>query len=266
MRPSMGRLDGKVAIVTGGASGIGAAVVRRFVAEGAAVVSADIADQPGEALAAELRARGGRVAFKHTDVGELAHLEAAVGLAVERFGGLDVLHNNAARSGGGHLHTIDPAVWDDGLRIMLTGAFYGMKAAIPAMLDRGGGSIINTASVEAFQAEIMAAPYNTAKAGLLNLSRTVAIEYGRRGIRSNCICPGVVETPMFELMLTVSPRSREEIAQRHALGRLLRPDEIANVALFLASDESSGITGAALVVDGGLTANTDLSGFPPFEG
>jgi NAD(P)-dependent dehydrogenase (short-subunit alcohol dehydrogenase family) len=262
----MGRLDGKVALVTGGASGIGAAVVRRFSEEGAAVVVADLADEPGEALAASLRATGSRVVFQHTDVGELAQVEAAVATAVERFGGLDVLHNNAARSGGGHLHTIDPAIWEDGLRIMLTAAFYGMRAAIPAMLARGGGSIINTASVEAFQAEMMAAPYNTAKAGLLNLSRTAAIEYGRRGIRSNCICPGVVDTPMFALMLAVSPRSRAEVANRHALGRVLRPEEIANVALFLASDESSGMTGAALVVDGGLTANTDLSGFPPFEG
>jgi NAD(P)-dependent dehydrogenase (short-subunit alcohol dehydrogenase family) len=132
------------------------------------------------------------------------------------------------------------------------------------MLARGGGSIINTSSVEAFQAEIMAAPYNTAKAGMLNLTRTAAIEYGRKGIRANCICPGVVDTPMAALMLSVSTRTREDLAARHAIGRLIRPEEIANVVLFLASDESSAVTGAALVVDGGLTCNTDLTGFPPF--
>jgi NAD(P)-dependent dehydrogenase (short-subunit alcohol dehydrogenase family) len=262
----MGRLDGKVAIVTGAASGIGAATLRRFAAEGAAVVCADLNDDAGARVVADVRAAGGTAEFLHTDVTKLADVEAAVALAERRFGGLDVIHNNAATSGGGYVGELDPAVWDQSIQVMLTAAFYGMRAAIPALLRRGGGSIINTSSVEAFQAEMMAAPYNTAKAGLINLTRTVAIEYGRKNIRANCICPGCVDTPMLGLVVAMGFRSREAIAARHALGRILRPDEIANVALFLASDESSAVTGAALVVDGGLTCNTDITGFPPFGG
>ncbi len=260
---SVGRLDGKVAIVTGGASGIGAATCRRFVQDGARVVVADVNDEAGTAFAREL---GAAAAFRHTDVARLADVEATVAFAVERFGGLDVIHNNAAWSGGGYTHEIDPAIWDQSIQIMLTGVFYGIKAAIPAMLARGGGSIINTASIEGIVAEIMAAPYNTAKAGMINLSRTVAIEYGRKGIRSNCICPGVVDTPMAALLMAIAPKPRTEIEAEHAIGRLIRPEEIANVALFLASDESSAVTGAAIVVDGGLISKSPISGFPPYGG
>jgi meso-butanediol dehydrogenase/(S,S)-butanediol dehydrogenase/diacetyl reductase len=259
----MGRLDGKVAIVTGAASGIGAATARRFVAEGARVVIADIDEDKGTAVA---RSLGDRAAFRRADVTSLADLEATVASAVERFGGLDVMHNNAAATGGGYVGEIDPEVWDASLKIMLTGVFYGMRAAIPAMLRRGGGSIISTSSVEAFYGEIMAAPYCTAKAAIVNLTRTVALEYGRRNIRANCICPGAVDTPLLARMNEIGPRTREDLAAQHAIGRLLRPDEIASVALFLASDESSAITGAAIVADGGLTCGLGITGLPPYGG
>jgi NAD(P)-dependent dehydrogenase (short-subunit alcohol dehydrogenase family) len=262
----MGRLDGKVAIITGAASGIGAATLRRFAAEGARVVCADIDDEGGNEVASAIRAAGGEAAFHHTDVARLADLEAAVAFAVSRYGGLDVIHNNAAWTGGGYVSEIDPEIWDRSLQVMLTGVFYGMRAAIPAMLARGGGAIINTSSVEGFIAEIMAAPYNTAKAGVINLTRTVAVEYGARNIRANCICPGCVETPLFARVLDFTTRTREAIAAEHALGRLIRPEEIANVALFLASDESSAITGAAIVADGGLTCRSPITGFPPYGG
>ena len=257
----MGRLDGKVAIVTGGASGIGGATVRRFVEEGARVVVADVNDDAGEALA---RTLGAPAAFRHTDVTALADLEAAVAFATGRWGGLDVIHNNAAASGGGYVGEMDPEVWRWSLDVMLTGVFHGMRAAIPALLARGGGSIITTSSVEAFFGEVMSAPYCTAKAGVVNLTRTVAIEYGRRGIRANCICPGAVDTPMLATLCQVSGRSKEAMGAQHAVGRVLRPDEIASVALFLASDESSAITGAAIVADGGLTAGLGITGFPPY--
>lgn len=260
----MGRLAGKVAIVTGGASGIGAATLRRFAREGARVVCADVDDERGETVAAEIVAGGGDAVHRHTDVGVLGDLEATVAFAVERFGGLDVMHNNAAWSGGGYVGDIDPVIWDQSLRVMLTGVFFGIRSALPAMLERGGGAIVTTSSVEGIVAEVLAAPYNTAKAGVINLTRTVAVEYGRRNIRANCICPGVVDTPLFERVLAVARKSREEIAAEHALGRLLQPDEIANVALFLASDESSAITGAAIVVDGGLTCRSPITGFPAY--
>lgn len=260
----MRRLEGKVAIVTGGASGIGAATLQRFVAEGAAVVCADLDEAGGAQVVAALEASGGRAAFLRTDVGVLSDLEAAVALAVERFGGLDVMHNNAVWAGGGYVHEIDPLIWDRSMQVAVTGVFYGMRAALPAMLARGGGSIITTSSVDGLFGEIMAAPYATAKAAVINLTRTVAVEYGRRSIRANCICPGAVETPLLDLLSRLAPKPRAQLAAEHAIGRCLRPDEIANVALFLASDESSAITGAAIVADGGLTAGLGVTGFPPY--
>ncbi len=260
----MGRLAGKVAIVTGGASGIGEATLRRFAAEGAAVVCADIDVDGGRRVVGAIEADGGQAAFHRTDVGVLADLEAAVACAAERFGGLDVMHNNAVWTGGGYVHEIAPEVWDRSMQVALTGVFYGMRAAIPALLARGGGSIITTSSVDGLFGEIMAAPYATAKAAVINLTRTVAIEYGRRHIRANCICPGAVETPLLEMLGQLAPKPRAQLAAEHAIGRCLRPEEIANVALFLASDESSAVTGAAIVADGGLTAGLGVTGFPPF--
>jgi meso-butanediol dehydrogenase/(S,S)-butanediol dehydrogenase/diacetyl reductase len=260
----MGRFDGKVAIVTGGASGIGAATLRRLAAEGAAVLCADINDDGGQAVADEIAAGGGRAVYRHCDVGVLAEVEATVAFAVERFGGLDIMHNNAMWSGGGWVADLDPEVWQRSLQIMLTAVFYGCRAALPAMLARGGGSIVNTASIEAFGGEMMAAPYTTAKAGVVNFTRNVAIEYARKSIRANAICPGIVQTPLADLMVAFAKRSREELAALAPLGRLLRAEEIASVVAFLCSDDASAVTGAAIVVDGGLTASLNLSGHAPY--
>jgi len=262
----MSSLAGKVALVTGAASGIGAATLRRLAADGAAVVCADINDGGGDAVAAQIVADGGRAAFVHCDVGQLAQVEAAVGFAVERFGGLDIIHNNAIASGGGWVHEIEPQIWHGSLDVMLHGVFYGCRAAIPAMLRRGGGAIVSTASIEAFGGEMMAAPYATAKAAVVNLMRNVAIEYGRKGIRANAVCPGIVDTPLAHLMEQFAVRSRAEMEQLSPLGRYLRPEEIANVVAFLVSDQASGINGAAIVVDGGTTAMLNLSGHKPYEG
>lgn len=262
----MGRFDGKVAIVTGSASGIGAATLRRLASEGAAVVCADINDVGGETVVGEIATAGGRAAFRHCDVGVLAEVEATVTFAVERFGGLDIMHNNAIWSGGGWVHDLDPDIWQRSLQVMLTGVFYGCRAALPAMLRRGGGSIVNTASIEAFGGEMMASPYSTAKAGVVNFTRNVAIEYARKGIRANAICPGVVDTPLAELMLAFAKRTREELAALAPQNRLLRPEEIASVVAFLCSDDASAVTGAAIVIDGGLTAALNLSGHEPYAG
>jgi meso-butanediol dehydrogenase/(S,S)-butanediol dehydrogenase/diacetyl reductase len=262
----MGRFDGKVAIVTGGASGIGAATLRRLAREGAAVVCADVDDARGEAVAREIRDAGGDARFRHCDVGELAELEGCVAYAVRELGGLDYMMNNAVWSTGGWVHQIDPAGWDKSLRIMLTAVFYGCRAAIPAMLARGGGAIVNTASIEAFGGEIFASPYTTAKAGVVNFTRNVAIEYGRKGIRANSICPGVVETPLYAAFQKASRRTREEVEGLHALGRLIQPEEIASVVAFLLSDDASAVTGHAMVIDGGATAFLNLSGHAPYAG
>jgi meso-butanediol dehydrogenase/(S,S)-butanediol dehydrogenase/diacetyl reductase len=261
----MRRFEGKVAIVTGGASGIGAATLRRLAAEGAAVVCADINDDGGAAVVDEISAAGGQAAYRHCDVGVLAELEAAVAFATQHFGGLDIMHNNAMWSGGGWVADLDPEIWQRSLQIMLTAVFYGCRAALPAMLARGGGSIVNTASIEAFGGEMMAAPYTTAKAGVVNFTRNVAIEYARKNIRANAVCPGIVQTPLADLMVMFAKRSRDELAALAPMGRLLRPEEIAAVVAFLCSDDASAVTGAAIVVDGGLTASLNLSGHVPYE-
>jgi meso-butanediol dehydrogenase / (S,S)-butanediol dehydrogenase / diacetyl reductase len=256
----MKRLEGKVAVVTGGSGGIGSATLRRFVREGAAVVCADIDDEAGEKLVSEL---GDRAVYQRTDVADRAQVQAAVAAAVGRFGRIDVLFNNAATSTGGYVATLDADGWDRSLRVMLTASLYGMQAAIPHMLEQGGGSIISTSSIYGLVSSPGIAPYATAKAGLINLVRTAALEYGRKNIRVNAICPGVVETPMFEATLAIGLKTREQVAEMHALGRTIRPEEIANLALFLASDESSAITGQAIVIDGGLLSGCNLTGVPP---
>jgi meso-butanediol dehydrogenase/(S,S)-butanediol dehydrogenase/diacetyl reductase len=259
----MGRLENKVAIVTGAASGIGKATMAKLVAEGAQVVCADIDDAAGRAAVEEV---GAAAHFFHCDVGELAQLEAVVAFAVAELGGVDILHNNALWSGGGPVHLISPEDWDKSIRVMLTGVFYGCRAVLPELVRRGGGSIVNTASIEAFGGEMYASPYTTAKAGVVNFTRNVAIEYGRLGVRANAICPGNIETPLFDKFLDAVPRTREQVADLAAIGRIIRPDDIANVVAFLCSDEASAITGAALVIDGGLTSFMNLSGHRPLEG
>jgi NAD(P)-dependent dehydrogenase (short-subunit alcohol dehydrogenase family) len=258
-----GKLHRQVALVTGGSGGIGSATLRRFVREGAAVVCADINEEGGQKIVEELRSAGGRATFSQCDVTKLEEVTASVDSAVEEFGRIDILFNNAATSTGGYVADLDPDGWDHSLRVMLTAAMYGMKAAIPYMVEQGGGSIISTSSIYGHVSSAGNAPYATAKAGLINLTRTAAIEYGRKGIRVNAVCPGAVDTPMLDAVVGLGLKSREAIAEMHALGRTIRPDEIANLVFFLASDESSGITGQSIIIDGGLLAGCDLTGIPP---
>ncbi len=261
----MSKLEGRVALVTGGSGGIGSATLRRFVEEGAAVVCADIDEEGGEKIVKELERAGGRASFSRCDVTKLEEVTASVDGAVEEFGRIDILFNNAATSTGGYVADLDPDGWDHSLRVMLTAAMYGMKAAIPHMLEQGSGSIISTSSIYGYVSSAGNAPYATAKAGLINLTRTAAIEYGRKGIRVNAVCPGAVETPMLDAVVGLGLKSREAIAEMHALGRTIRPEEVANLVLFLASDESSGITGQSIIIDGGLLAGCDLTGVPPMS-
>ena len=259
----MGRLDGKVAWVTGGSGGIGSATLRRFVAEGASVVCADINDEGGQKLVDELKSAGGRATYSHCDVAEFAEVKASVDSAVEEFGRIDIIFNNAATSTAGYIADLDLEGWERSLRIMLTGPMYGMKAAIPYMIEQGGGSIISTSSIYGWVSNPGNAPYSAAKAGLINLTRTAALDYGRKGIRANCVCPGAVETPMLDAVVSIGLKSHDAIADMHALGRTIQPEEVANLVLFLASDESSGITGQAIIVDGGLLSGCNLTGIPP---
>ena len=257
-----GRLEGKAAVVTGGSGGIGSATLRRFVAEGAAVVCADIADEKGEKLVAELCSAGADARYVRCDVTSLDEVNAAVAACVDAYGRIDIMFNNAATSTGGYVADLDPEGWDQSLRVMLTAAMYGMKACVPHMLEQGSGSVVNTSSIYGLVASPGNAPYCAAKAGLINLTKTAAVEYARKGIRVNAICPGIVDTPMFEQVLGIGLKTREELEAMHPIERVIEPEEVANLVLFLGSDEASAITGQAIVIDGGLISECNLTGLP----
>jgi NAD(P)-dependent dehydrogenase (short-subunit alcohol dehydrogenase family) len=251
----MARLADKVAIVTGGGSGMGRASALLFAAEGAAVLVADVNEAGGTESVSAITEAGGRAAFQRTDVSRAADVQAMVEAAVERFGGLDVLFNNAGIAGeSAWLSRMSEEAWDRVIAINLTGVFLGMRAAIPVMRERGGGSIISTASVAGMVGWQGGAAYSAAKAGVINLTRTAAIEHARFNIRVNCICPGVIQTPMLAGIVAESGQPQDELLRMQPLPRLGEPEDIARMALFLASDESRFVTGAAMVVDGGYTA------------
>jgi NAD(P)-dependent dehydrogenase (short-subunit alcohol dehydrogenase family) len=272
----MGRLDGKVAVITGGASGMGAATVRRFVEEGARVVIADLQEAAGAALQAEL---GGEAVFCRTDVGREADVQAMIGLAVSRFGGLDILFNNAGF--GGVAGPIDQTDMGEAYAVtvagLLTGPILGIKHAVAPMRARGGGSIISTASVAGLRGGMGPHVYSALKAAVLGLTRSVAVELAVEGIRVNAICPGGIVTPIFlggrklkaGANVSLEETLRPAFAQMQPIPRAGEPLDIANAALFLASDESGFITGHELVVDGGLTVGRrrteDVAASPLFQ-
>jgi len=255
----MGKLDGKVAMITGGASGIGEATVRLFLAEGCRVVIADIQDDRGKRLAAAL---GERATYLHTDVSEERDVRAALGHAVDRFGRLDCLFNNAGLGGvSGPIEQIPVEGYDRTMNVLLRGVFLGMKHAAPIMKRQGSGSIISTASVAGLQAGYGPHVYSAAKAAVIHLTRSVAMELGESGVRVNCICPGGIATPIFgealgasgEAAQAVAEKMKGFLANRQPIQRAGLPEDIAHAALWLASDDAGFVTGHALTVDGGLT-------------
>jgi NAD(P)-dependent dehydrogenase (short-subunit alcohol dehydrogenase family) len=256
----MGRLDGKVAVITGGASGIGEAAVRLFAAEGARVVIADIQDQRGERLAGEL---GARAAYARTDVRAEADVERAVAGALDRWGRLDCVFNNAGAGGvTGGIEVISAAGFDDTMALLVRGVLFGMKHAAPVMRRQGSGSIVSTASIAGLRGGWGPHVYSAAKAAVIQLTRSIAMELAPSGVRVNCICPGAIATPIFGTALGLAGEAAEQavnlvkgaLAPVHPLGRAGLPEDIAHAALWLASEESSFVTGQAIVVDGGLTA------------
>jgi NAD(P)-dependent dehydrogenase (short-subunit alcohol dehydrogenase family) len=252
----MGRLDGKVALITGAASGMGMIAARLFADEGARVVLADVADEAGEAIAKEIESSGAESAYVHADVASASDAEAMVARTVERFGGLQVLYNNAGvmLADDGSVTSTDGSVWDRTLAINVMGVAHGCRFGIPAMIDSGGGSIVNVASFVAWMgAATSQTAYTASKGAVVSMTREIAVEYARKGIRCNALCPGPIDTPLLAELLS-DPARRQRRFVHIPMGRLGRAEELAKAALFLASDDSSYMTGASLIVDGGITA------------
>ena len=251
----MNELQNKVAIVTGGSSGIGKAAVELFTDEGAVVIIADVQDDPGLALADDLAAKGRTATYVRCDVSREADIQAAVTLALSHYGRLDVLFNNAGIEGDQAL-TANASVenWDRVIAVNLKGVFLGMKYGIEAMLRSGGGSVINNASVAGLVGFPGIPAYCASKGGVVQLTRGAALEYATQGVRVNCLCPGVIDTPMVERFTGGSREATASMEAMEPVGRLGTAREVAELALFLASDRSSFITGAVIPVDGGFVA------------
>jgi NAD(P)-dependent dehydrogenase (short-subunit alcohol dehydrogenase family) len=248
-------LKHKGAIVTGGSSGIGRATVELFAAEGAVVVIADVVDDAGQALADCLAKQGKTATYVHADVSKEADVQAMVMFALGHFGRLDVLFNNAGIEGE-QATTADATLanWERVINVNLKGVFLGLKYGIEAMLRSGGGSIINNASVAGLVGFAGIPAYCASKGGVVQLTRAAALEYATQDVRINCLCPGVIETPMVERFTRGDSEAQEQLRQLEPIGRVGRAKEVAELALFLASDRSSFITGAVIPVDGGFVA------------
>lgn len=248
----MGALEGKAAVVTGVGSGLGQAVARELAAEGAHVLGCDIHDEAGA------RTMDGVGRYRHADVAREVDVEALLGAAVEAFGRLDVMVNNAAIQIEEELAKTTEEQLDRILGVNLKGVFFGCKHAVRAMRGSGGGTIVNIASILALVGDGILAAYCAAKGGVLGITRATAVRYGADGIRCNAVCPGDIDTPLVQAYFETAddPAAlRAEIEREYPLGRIAQPKEIARAVVFLASDDSSFMSGQQLVVDGGLLAD-----------
>lgn len=245
------RLKEKVALVTGGASGIGKATVKNMIQEGARVVIADIADDQGTQLAQKLNKKKKKAVYCPVDVTEEEDTLKMVKKAEEEFGKLDIIFCNAGIGDMAHTEQLAEEKWQKIIDVNLTGVFLSIKAAIPALKDNGGGSIINCASILGHVGQAQTASYSASKGGVVNMTRALAAEYATANIRINAVCPGYIETPILE---DLDDEMRKKLVARHPIGRFGQPEEVATATTFLASEEASFITGANLLIDGGYTA------------
>ena len=254
------KLKGRIALITGGTSGIGKATGILFAKEGAKVVLVGRDEVKGKMSLEEIRKYGGEAIFVKADVSKSIEVQGMVEHAIEKYGRIDVLFNNAGVNPVGTAENTPERVWAEAIGINLTGVFLCCKYVIPHMLRQGGGVIINTGSVNSFMSWENEVAYSASKGGVLMFTKATALDFAKKNIRVNCICPGLVVTPMVQKIWDElpDPKSAEErIVRKHPMHRAAMSEEIAKVALFLASDDSSFITGAAIPVDGGI-----LSGWP----
>lgn len=248
-------LKDKVALVTGGSSGIGRATALACAREGAKVAVADIGVAGGEETAQLVKDAGGEAIFIKADMTKAADLEAMVDTIVKTYGRLDCAHNNAGIEGAlGKTANYDEAEWDKVIAINLTGVWLCMKYEIPQMLKNGGGSIVNTASAAGLLGVPNMPAYAASKHGVVGLTKTAALEYAKAGIRVNCVCPGIIQTPMVSRLTGERPGMFEKIATAEPIGRIGKPEEIAESVVWLCSDLASFVTGHAMSVDGGIVA------------
>jgi NAD(P)-dependent dehydrogenase (short-subunit alcohol dehydrogenase family) len=251
----MNGIQDSVAIVTGSSSGIGRAAARRFAEEGARVVAADVDVDGGSETVEAIRDAGGEATFVETDVSDRGAVETMVETAVDRYGGLDFAFNNAGIEGrNDSLVDQGDDDWERVIDINLKGVFLGLRAEIPAMLDDGGGVIVNTSSIAGVVGFQGVSPYVASKHGVIGLTKTAALEYGREGVRVNAISPGVIETPMVERAAAANPEMIDAVSEATPMGRVGDPEEIGDAAVWLCSDDASFVTGETLVIDGGYVS------------
>jgi len=250
----MNGISDGVAIVTGGGSGIGRATAKRFASDGAQVVVTDVDADGGEETVSQIEADGGEATFLEADVTDEDDVKATVETAVDTYGGLDFAFNNAGIEGANESSSQQSrSNWDQVIDINLTGVFLGIREQLPAMLEDGGGAIVNTASVAGLLGFPNLSPYVASKHGVVGLTKTAAVEFSADGVRVNAVCPGVIETPMVARTREEDPEMMEQTAAATPIGRLGEPEEIAAAVVWLCSDDASFVTGESLVVDGGYS-------------